>query len=49
MSLIPAPERQRQANLCEFETSQIYRISSRTDSKATQRNPVLTNKQKGMT
>jgi hypothetical protein len=38
MSLIPALRRQRWADLCEFETSLIYRVSSRTaKAKATQR------------
>ena len=36
--LIPAPlRRQREADLCEFEVSLVYRGSSRT-AKATQRN-----------
>ena len=41
-----ALRRQRQEDLCEFEGSLIYRVSSRT-SGATQRNPVSnkTNKQ----
>ena len=46
--LTPALERQRQADLCEFEGSLVYRVSSRT-VRASQRNPVLrkpTNKQK---
>ena len=30
MPLIPAPERQRQEDLCEFEASLVYRVSSRT-------------------
>jgi hypothetical protein len=30
---------QRQVNLCEFEASLIYRVSSRTN-RATQRNPI---------
>ena len=33
MPLISAFGRQRQADLCEFEASQIYRASSRTGSK----------------
>ena len=41
--LIPAFGRQRQADLCEFETSLVYRASSRT-ARATQRNPVLKTK-----
>ena len=43
MPLIPALGRQRQANLCEFETSLVYTVSSRTTSKAIQGNPVLKN------
>lgn len=35
--------RQRQADLCEFQASLVYRVSSRT-ARATQRNPVLKNK-----
>jgi hypothetical protein len=37
--LTPAPGRQRQADLCEFKASLVYRLSFRT-AKATQRNPV---------
>ena len=44
MLLIPALGRQKQENLCEFEASLVYRVSSRT-ARATQRNPVSTNKQ----
>ena len=47
MPLIPALGRQKQADLCEFEASLMYRASSRTISKAIQRNPVL--KKKTMT
>ena len=36
----------RQANLREFEASLVYRASSRTGSKAVQRNPVLKIKSK---
>ncbi len=43
--LIPAHGRQTKVDLCEFEASLVYRMSSRTDSKATQRNPVLNNNQ----
>ena len=32
--------RQRQANLCEFKTCLVYRVSSRTDRDVTPRNPV---------
>lgn len=39
---ILALERQRQADLCESETSQVYR------AKATQRNPVLKTKTRGL-
>ena len=35
--LIPALGRQRQADLCEFETSLVYRASSMTGSKATEK------------
>jgi hypothetical protein len=45
MPLIPAFGRQRQAGLCEFEASLVYRASSRT-SEPTQRNPVSRNKTK---
>ena len=37
--LIPAPEGQRQMNLCEFEARLVYTVSPRT-ARATQRNPV---------
>jgi hypothetical protein len=37
--------RQRQADLCEFKASLVYRESSRT-ARVTQRNPVLKNKKK---
>ena len=40
MPSIPALRRQRQVDLCEFKASLIYRVSSRTGSKATERNPV---------
>jgi hypothetical protein len=43
--LIPALRRQKQVDLCELEASLVYRFSSRT-AKATQRNPVLKNKNK---
>jgi len=35
----------REVDFCEFETSLVYRVSSRP-SRATQRNPVLKNKAK---
>jgi hypothetical protein len=38
-------QRQRQVDLCEFEDSRVYRVSSRT-AWATQRNPVSKNKAK---
>jgi hypothetical protein len=38
MPLILAPKRQRQADLCEFKTSLVYRLSSKT-ARTTQRNP----------
>jgi len=41
--VIPAPRRQRQADLCEFEASWVYRVSSRT-ARATQRNCILKKK-----
>jgi hypothetical protein len=44
MLLIPAFGRQKQADICEFEASLIYRASSGT-ARATQRNHVLKNKQ----
>ena len=39
--LIPTLRRQRQADLCKFKTSLVYRASSRTARAVTQRNPVL--------
>lgn len=33
--------RQRQADVCEFEVNLVYKASSRSDSKATQKIPVL--------
>jgi hypothetical protein len=36
---LPALGRQKQADLCEFEASLIYRVSSRT-ARAIHRNPV---------
>jgi hypothetical protein len=44
MPLISALGRQRQADLCEFKASLVYKVGSRT-TIATQRNPVSTNKQ----
>ena len=40
MPLVPALGRQRQENFNEFEASLVYKVSSRTDSTVTQRNPV---------
>lgn len=40
MHLIPALRRRRQASLCEFETSLVYRTSSKI-AGATRRNPVF--------
>jgi len=39
-ALMPALRRQKQADLCEFQASLVYRSSSRT-AKATQRNLVF--------
>jgi len=39
----PALERQRQAELCEFEASLVYKVSPRT-ARATWKNPVLKRK-----
>jgi hypothetical protein len=38
--LIPAPRKQRQEDLCEFEVSLVYKVGSRRASAVTQRNPV---------
>ena len=38
LSLVSAVRRQRQAKLCEFKVSLVYRVSSRT-VRATQRKP----------
>ena len=43
MPLIPALGKQRQVDLCGFEVSLVYRMSSRP-ARATQRNPVLKKK-----
>ena len=40
MPLILALGRQRQVDLWEFKASLVYRASSRTGTKVTQRNPV---------
>jgi hypothetical protein len=42
MALILALRRQRQADLCEFKATMVYRTSSGT-ARATQRYPVLKN------
>ena len=44
--LIMALRRQKQAGLCEFEASLVYRASSRTSFKATQRNPASKNQKR---
>jgi len=38
--IVPAFRRQKQVDLCEFETSLVYKVSSRTVGAVTQRNPV---------
>jgi hypothetical protein len=43
----PALQRQKQVDLCNFKASLVYKTSSRT-AKATQINPVSTNKQKSL-
>jgi hypothetical protein len=40
MPLIPALKREGQVDLCEFELSLVYRVSSKT-ARTIQRNPVL--------
>ena len=40
MPLIPILGRQKQADLCEFKVSLVYRVSSRT-ARATQKKPCL--------
>ena len=37
MPVIPTLRRQRQADLCEFEASMVYRVSSRIGPKATEK------------
>ena len=44
-TFIPALQRQKQADLYEFEATLVYRVSSRT-AKATQRNLVLKKKKR---
>jgi hypothetical protein len=46
MPLIAALWRQRQAYLCEFKASLLYRLSSRTAWAVPKRNPVSKTKQK---
>ena len=46
MPLNPALRRQRQEDLCEFEDSLVYRVSSRVGSKAIRRNAVSKNQKK---
>ena len=46
MPLIPALSRQKQVDLCEFKTSLVYRVSSRTAKTASQRSLVSKNKTK---
>jgi hypothetical protein len=43
MLLIPALRRQKQADLCEFEASLVYKMNSRT-ARAVHRNHILENK-----
>ena len=45
MPLIPALGREKQVDLCEFEASLVYRTSSRTGSKATEK-PCLEKQEK---
>ena len=40
MLLIPALERQRQVDLCDWEASLVYRLSSRTARAKQRNNPV---------
>jgi hypothetical protein len=44
--LVPALERQRQGDLCEFKASLVYRLVSRTARAVIQRNPVSKNQNK---
>jgi hypothetical protein len=46
--LIPVLRKQRQEDLCEFETSLVYKASSKT-SRATQKSPVSKNKKQKQT
>ena len=48
MPLIPVLRRQRQVDLCAFKAILVCRVHSRTDSKTTQRNPVLKEKEKNV-
>ena len=48
MPLIPALEKQRQVDLCEFKASLVYRMSSQTARAVTKRNPDSKNQEKNM-
>ena len=43
---MPALERQREVDLCEFEANVIHKVCSRTARTAQRNNPVLKNKTK---
>jgi hypothetical protein len=43
MLLIPALGGQRQEDLCDFEASLVYKVSSKIARDVTQRNPILKN------
>ena len=45
--LIPGLRKQRQAYLCRFKDSLVYRTSSRTPRATTQRNPMKKKKPRG--
>lgn len=49
MPLIPVLRKQRQADFCEFETSLLYKNSSRIAKAVTHRNPVSRNQKKNRT
>jgi hypothetical protein len=46
MPLIPALQRERQADLCKLKANLVYRVSSRT-ARATQKKKYLEKNQKG--
>ena len=46
MTLMSVLGKQRQADLCEFDHSLVYRVSSRTARATVQRNPVLISQNK---